>query len=95
MTSALLNFQKSFVRHPKMTIIAGAIGAVIMYPSMSRYLNTSRDTNRKTALHNLSLSFVTYYTDNDKYPDNFAFGCVPTKEIAKIYMPNIPRDPKE
>ncbi len=54
----------------ELMIVIAIIGilAAVLYPSLTGYLERTRDTNREKALSNISLALGTYQADNGRYP---------------------------
>lgn len=62
-------------------IIILGIFAAALIPSMTGYMKRSRDIARISNISTISTNIETYYTDNEKYPEQDPSGCAP-KEIS-------------
>lgn len=71
--------------------IVGVLSAAL-FPSMTGYLQRSRDAARMSHINDISISLGAYYVDKERYPSEVSSGCIPQELIE--YMPRwIPVDP--
>jgi type II secretory pathway pseudopilin PulG len=71
--------------------IVGVLSAAL-FPSMTGYLQRSRDAARMSHIKDISTSLGAYYSDTEKYPETDPSGCIP--DIGPMYFPKgTPKDP--
>jgi Zn-dependent protease with chaperone function/type II secretory pathway pseudopilin PulG len=72
-------------------IIIAIIGifAAALFPSMTAYLQRSRDDARVGHIQMISTSLDAYFADYEKYPETATSGCIPVKDIQSYITTNI------
>jgi Tfp pilus assembly protein PilE len=67
-----------------------------LFPSMTSYLERSRDAGRTASLNTIATAIWAYYSDKEKYPESDPSGCIPKQSLNTGYLPRgIPTDPKK
>jgi type II secretory pathway pseudopilin PulG len=74
------------------TAMIGVLAAAL-FPSMTGYLERSRDAARMSHIKDISTAIGAYYADNEKYPSEETSGCIPTILETSRYILSIPTDP--
>ncbi len=82
-----------FIEWSVMILVAGVwIVSAALFPSMTSYLNRSRDAARAAHLKDITTALGAYYADKEVYPE-WKGGCVSTL-LNTNYLPKwIPTDP--
>lgn len=73
-------------------LIPLGILAAALFPSMTWYLQASRDAARVAQIHSLSTWLDMYFADHEKYPDTDPSGCIPMTDLQN-YMSSRVTDP--